>query len=613
MELPPELREWSELLLLMQPDLSLSLGGMVRRLAAVLGTASGSPLTGRDEPDGYSGLATRGPYERLLPAEWLLATEMPEEFQRRAVMGEHVFYQRALNQPAAASMSVALFDCGPGQLGAPRLAHLALLIVLQRRADAARMEFRWGTLQNPQVGLQEALTRENLSQLLQARSLFDPQPWDLDDWAGQMETLDGSPELWIIRSRDTSTALLVGNEVTVGDADVPGENALLVEIARGNRLQPLELPLPPPEQGVRLLRNPFRRSAVRSGSVSTVQGANGLLFSQNAKRIAILHPSGGVSIYSVPNRSAEEVAPARHWEPRPGHMVTGMRLHRKQVTALTHDGVRLYLDGYTGGTFAGMLPMLGGQSESLALDATWHGFRTFQVNTGEKGRNYMYLVDDHRRLLMFESDRAANVCAAQFLAEPDEEVVGAALAGDTLWVALNGDSLKVQCHKAGRVLHEEMIALTTTSDRQVRWLPRTMLGNDEHPLLAYTSGANDWIIRRPLSGAQKRQVELPLVRVTIPADAEVLGVLIMRGEYFGANGQGNTLFPSLAYLTPDRRYVIIASRGELARTELHEPDGIHQYTWHGPSQSLAYRTGSGEVMVYNIRRQLRLLRLGAGA
>jgi hypothetical protein len=39
-----------------------------------------------------------------------------------------------------------LFDTGPDRLGRPRIAQLAALVVLARRASAARAELRWGTL-----------------------------------------------------------------------------------------------------------------------------------------------------------------------------------------------------------------------------------------------------------------------------------------------------------------------------------------------------------------------------------------------------------------------------------------------------------------------------------
>ena len=52
-------------------------------------------VAGDGEPDGYDGIASRGIYERLVTSEWLLADEEPDEFDRRAAMGEHTFTRLA--------------------------------------------------------------------------------------------------------------------------------------------------------------------------------------------------------------------------------------------------------------------------------------------------------------------------------------------------------------------------------------------------------------------------------------------------------------------------------------------------------------------------------------
>ena len=99
-------------------------------------------------PDGHAGIDTRGLYDRLLATEWALLEELPDEFLRRAVSGEHLFLQQAYQDLAAARQSIVLFDAGPDQLGAPRLAHLAILIVLAQRAAAHDASLQWGTFQD---------------------------------------------------------------------------------------------------------------------------------------------------------------------------------------------------------------------------------------------------------------------------------------------------------------------------------------------------------------------------------------------------------------------------------------------------------------------------------
>jgi hypothetical protein len=59
-------------------------------------------------------------------------------------MGEHLFLNRAHSSPIGTRASLALFDAGPSQLGSPRIAHIAALIVLANRADSAGSSFTWG-------------------------------------------------------------------------------------------------------------------------------------------------------------------------------------------------------------------------------------------------------------------------------------------------------------------------------------------------------------------------------------------------------------------------------------------------------------------------------------
>src|SRR5262249_15092529 len=141
MQLPRDLQPWARLLELFPRDLAMALGSLIQRLAPSIMSLRPAPLTGRAEPEGYSGLDTRGNFELLTPGELLWAEELPEEFERRAVMGEQMFFKRQLIEPSAAATSVALFDSGPEQSGEPRVLQIALLILLAARAEAAGADF----------------------------------------------------------------------------------------------------------------------------------------------------------------------------------------------------------------------------------------------------------------------------------------------------------------------------------------------------------------------------------------------------------------------------------------------------------------------------------------
>ena len=138
--LPDALRPWSTWLAPLDATLALALGALLVSLEPLLGTPRGALVDGEREPDGLGDLSRRGPYHRLLATEWALADEVPDEFLRRAASHEHLFLApRMVSRRHGASL-VAVFDAGPAQWGGPRLAHLALWILLARRADGFR---RW--------------------------------------------------------------------------------------------------------------------------------------------------------------------------------------------------------------------------------------------------------------------------------------------------------------------------------------------------------------------------------------------------------------------------------------------------------------------------------------
>lgn len=101
------------------------------------------------DPDGYSGLGRRGSWERLVVSEWAVADAVPDEFIRRVAMREQLFLQLSRVLPATSPVTRVWLACDPSQLGAPRLAHLAILVVLRRRAQLVGGQLFWSTLHEP--------------------------------------------------------------------------------------------------------------------------------------------------------------------------------------------------------------------------------------------------------------------------------------------------------------------------------------------------------------------------------------------------------------------------------------------------------------------------------
>jgi len=205
MQLPPSLQPWREWLQGFSSEQLPLFSELFARLNPLLGPLRGMHQGGTPEPDGLGDLQRRGPYERLLASEWLLAEELPDEFLRRAAVGEHMFVAPQYRTHQANRMTVVLFDAGPLQLGGPRLVHVALLILLARRASETGAELRWGILQNA-PGLYEFKGASQLKQLLEARTYQTVNDGHWDAWLAWLSQQEyNSGERWIVGQRLPAT------------------------------------------------------------------------------------------------------------------------------------------------------------------------------------------------------------------------------------------------------------------------------------------------------------------------------------------------------------------------------------------------------------------------
>lgn len=326
--LPPALRPWAPRLSVFPDDLALHLGPYVARLSAALGALRPRGESDGGEPQGYDGLTRRGPFDRLLVSEWLWALEAPDELVRRAAFGELSFLKPAFRQPQGARRTVALLDVGPDQLGAPRIAHLALLLVLARRAEAAGAAFTWGILQAPpERGGFSEVTPATLQTWLAARSTEPPDARHLSAWREAL-ALERAPEdAWLVGaprlSRLPEAAGL--SRVEVDEVMAPGTRRLSVDVRPATRAaRSVTLDLPAPEDCVRLLRNPFATSS--PAPVRLGQGAHprGFTFSGDGRRLLLYREDGSVAAQAVPHSPRATVPKPRRVLPPQDQTVVAM-------------------------------------------------------------------------------------------------------------------------------------------------------------------------------------------------------------------------------------------------------------------------------------------------
>lgn len=248
-DLPPELSPWTPWLSWFSPTLRAPLGELMLRLHTLMDMPSRNGHRGDQELAGLSDLRTRGTYERLLATEWLLAEELPDEFLRRAVNAEHLFLAPLRRVQPRSRLFVALFDAGPMQLGAPRLAHVASWLLLARRAAQAGGRLCWGVQQLP-GSLHEAAQPSDLKTLLQSRTFDGLQPAHHRQWQAFVDEQAEKPqEVWLVGA--TSDEQYTGDDRLVATHRIglsrmldPDENALRVKVRQGSTTREATLPLP---------------------------------------------------------------------------------------------------------------------------------------------------------------------------------------------------------------------------------------------------------------------------------------------------------------------------------------------------------------------------------
>ena len=331
MTLPRQLASWAPLLTPFASDLSRALAPWLPRLAAAIGPQK-SGANRRGEPDGVSGLSRRGTYDRLLITEWAVLEEVPDEFVRRAAAREHLFLERAYRAPAASTRTIVLFDTGPDQLGSARLAHLALLLVLARRAEIARGTFAWGVLQGDRVLTQGASGAAVLA-LLQARSAHPPTNEECVEWTEALA--EDAGETFVVGGARTPQ-LPGAQRLHLEEADELDERALLLHA--GGR--PLRLPLPPPDACVRLLRDPFRASAPVPSRVTLPDAETiALRFLAGGRLLVVLLADGRLARHNIPNSPRAQPGRLALWRPPPGQRIVGVTSRGARVLLLTAMGV----------------------------------------------------------------------------------------------------------------------------------------------------------------------------------------------------------------------------------------------------------------------------------
>jgi hypothetical protein len=587
--LPPPLRPWATQLALFPEDLALTLGPHVARLAAAIGSLRPRGEADGGEPQGYDGLTRRGPFERLLLSEWLYALESPDEFVRRAAFGEQAFLKPAFKQPQGSRRTVVLLDAGPDQLGAPRIAHLALLVVLQRRAEAAGAEFAWGVLQNPpDKGTFSTLTPATVHTWLAARSVVPARGEHVARWREALAMGSRPEDGWLVGDarleRFPESAGL--SRVEVAEVMSPGVRKLSVAVRRVARAPAsVELELPPPADCVRLLRDPFTSRATSPVRLSRDARIQTFFFSADGSRLLLVRADGGVAAQSIPHSPRATVPRPRRFHPPAGHVLVAAGWRRTGgLIALTRDDKTLWVHGARWHAGRGPrprgIPYLGYEGllpEAPEVNAPPGLATTYSSNGHERvvvrdSAGRLFLVDAQGPALLASRVSAFGTVRGVpiFVTAPGEES-----SSEGVWLGVLEDP------------HQRNVTLGPGDGKAFFSQAYTMV-HPEAGLIALRHRPGVWQVLMPDGN----------VEISVPIGARVIGV----GKSYFSSSE-----PALLLLGADRRSFLY--QGALASNVItRSPEDVAQAVSSHGLQLVAWLTVKGELVVWSFQHEAAIFR-----
>lgn len=579
--LPKALEPWEPELRHFAANLAPGLGALCSRLREVLGPLRTGTTQPSDEPVGYGSLGRRGPWERLLASEWALQLEHPDEFARRASASEQLFLQLERASPAATAEAWLFLDCGPAQLGAPRLAHLAALVAFTRRAREAGLVLRWAPVREHGRTENEGLGRDAVARWLSARNGIPTHEADVAAWRPRLPDTPGlGRDTWLVGGADACAFARQQGWSTV--TVVEGEGGLRVEVSpHGLRARVLSLALPPVAEQVRLVRDPFpspqpapppaRRRNARTEAVALHRQTE-LAFSYDGHRLLARTDDGSVTSLPIPNTQRATMG----W-PRTARLPNGA-----QLVASFWDSKR-------------RMGLVVSREKDTWL-AAWDGALTYRLDTRPRRA-----APDHALWRSASAPSRGWQEQDLWLSPGDTPVYAKAIASGPTSVALlqaPGNAHAVDVHAPGAPIGHYTRTLVTVGEVFDRaWL---MQGSGRL-FVAYQQASGvklcTWNLSKP---SQPIVHQLPAVSDAQLGGATVAG-LVNHGEV-----------PALILVAPGGQAVHRLARigaEWVSATLFRARSAVLTLAVSNPGARLAWRDAQGEVGVYSLERQQVLLRV----
>ncbi|TNF85656.1 hypothetical protein FGE05_03375 [Pseudomonas sp. ICMP22404] len=592
MQLPQSLQPWRDWLHWFPPEQLPLLADLFARLNPLLGPLRGMQQGGVPEPDGLGDLQRRGPYERLLTSEWLLADELPDEFLRRAAVGEHLFLAPQYRTHQANRMIVVLFDAGPLQLGGPRLVHLALLILLARRASEAGAELRWGILQNaPQ--LHEFKSAAHLKQLLAARSyqIVSDEHWHTwRIWLAGQEHDNG--ERWLVGQRLPATDARSCTHRVQIQGSLDGRS-LMFALQNGSTRQ-VALPNPDQRFALQLIKGEFdvARQLART-PVKTLIPRVALtlppVIASNGSHVALkLLDEPGLVLVKLPAPRQKKPLDVRRTLWTNCATPLAIMFRGRTPSAILSINEQLVFWNMTG-----LKPVARPERDQLQLPVgTATLLPAVWLHNGTYGRVFLLDSQGHLAFWVVENQKLPTPHQPGVTHPMADKVVGMAQVDLSMLAYLRHDAGRLYVHRINPWISQSPGHVVGTTDKVDQVLfpasPRWNKAFYGCAWMRLVDGQQKW--QMVASDLQTRQVDLA-------PGWKGLGLLIGEDEEF-----------SMVLLGPNQQTVALYCRGE-QDVLFTTSETIARISFCPMSGLIAALTNARELVVYSVRDELRILQV----
>lgn len=434
MTLRAELLAWERAFDILPESSASCLLPWAKAAYARLGPRRRTRPTEEGDPEGFSGLTRRGPFTRTLISEWAVAEVEELEFLRRVAEHELTFVDLERASTDDPKATLVLFDTGPDQLGAPRLAHLAIAFAFAHRCASVGAELFFGALAHPGT-LHRGVDVSSLAGLMDQRSSRSATEAAQAEWEAWIER-ERLPieDRWVVGGRDVLRFTRKRRYAACAITEPPEDaDHLVFEVLRGGHTPahtPLRLELPPTERCVQLLRDPFTEPPPPEGAAGPREAKfmhrGPIYFSSDGNRLMTRDPRGIVVANHIPMSPHAKPGRARSvpLENDESLVAAGMMGRRLVMLTFTASGARLrrVLDGATDAPVHGPPQLLRALFDaSRRASGFWP---LWAADASQNDRRCLRMVTDEGGIYDFEWLHTAGHRAKGTSAEVIERSVG---------------------------------------------------------------------------------------------------------------------------------------------------------------------------------------------